>query len=88
MTERAGWTGIIVGILIGMSLTMILARGVLPEANAGGGVHRDVVQVIGPSLCNEDERLVPVRHHNYGAERPSGWVYTCRPFDAPGKMAP
>lgn len=53
-----------------------------------GGAHREVVRSMGTAFCSEDARLVPVRHHGYMAESVSGWVYTCKNFDEPGKFAP
>lgn len=81
--EKCGWSGFVIGFVSG---ALAVAALVVNTAEAHD-VHRDVVQVQGYSLCNEDERLVPIKHHGYVPERPSGWVYTCKPFEAPGKFA-
>lgn len=78
------WQGLFLVVTFFVALWAVL----FGPAMAHSDIHRDVVQVRGYALCNEDERLVPIRHHGYVPERPSGWVYTCKPFDNKGKFAP
>lgn len=85
-TEKAGWTGLVVGaLLVGLSwVGMTVTQN---PADAAGRVHKEVIQVEGTAFCTEDARLVPVWDRGYHPERVAGWVYTCKNFEERGKFA-
>lgn len=70
----------LIGLLIGLTL------GTVVPAGAHGNINKDAVRVEGYALCNEDERLVPIRHHGYNAESVSGWTYRCVNFENKREM--
>lgn len=79
MTVRKAMAGFVAGLLVGA---------VAPAMSHGNRTNRAVVKVDGGySTCAEDERLVPVRHHGYNAEREGGWVYKCQNFEVRGDFA-
>ena len=83
--ERAGWTAAIMAGVVGFAAGVFLT--LAGGADAHSSNHKDTINVRGYSLCAEDERLVPVRHHGYVAERASGWVYTCKNFEVKSDFA-